>query len=233
MFSTLLSDSYVFFRSHFYAIAGIILPIVIPLEVFAAVYQHLIVGEGFTAVNQLVLMAVGLVIYPLYAAGLVFYIVSALRGEPIDRGTAWRLGWANWGRYLLVTILVGSSIMFGLFLLVVPGIFLAARFAFSEFELLLRANDPINAIGRSWQLTREHMWLLAGGFVLITVALYTPVVLLESLLSPQGALYWVLSSVLNVLVSLFAAFYTIFAFRIYDLVKPQTGQRSADNTEIR
>lgn len=222
MFSTLLSDSYIFFRKHLSAIAAIILPIVIPFEIFAAVYQHLIITGEVTLTDQLILMFVGLMIYPVYAGGLVFYIASVLRREAIDNNTAWRMAWANWGRYLMVTVLVGSAVMFGLSLLIVPGIFLAARFAFSEFELLLGGQGPVDAIGKSWNLTREHMWFLAGGFVLITLALYAPYVLLEYLLSPESPLYWVISSVLSVVVSLFGALYTIFAFRIYDLVTPQT-----------
>lgn len=221
MFSTLLSDSYVFFRNHFTAIAAIILPIVIPFEIFAVIYQHFIVSDAAAITDQLILMIIGLMIYPVYAGGLVFYIVSVLKRDPIDNNTAWRMAWANWGRYLMVTVLVGTAVMFGFFLLIVPGIFLAARFAFSEFELLLSGNDPFNAISKSWNLTREHMWLLMGGFILITMALYAPYVLLEMLVAPESPMYWVVSSVLSVVVSLFGAFYTIFAFRIYDLVKPQ------------
>ena len=53
MFSTLISDSLVFFRNHFTAIAAIILPIVIPFEIFAAIYQHFIVSDGVTLADQL------------------------------------------------------------------------------------------------------------------------------------------------------------------------------------
>lgn len=229
MFSTLISDSIVFFRNHFAAIAAIILPIIIPFEIFAAVYQHFIVSDATTLADQLILMIIGLMIYPVYAAGLVFYIVSVLRRDPIDNNTAWRMAWAIWGRYLMMTVLVGSAVMFGLFLLIVPGIFLAARLAFSEFELLLKGEGPVDAIGKSWQLTGEHMWFLAGGFILITVALYSPYVLLEYLFSPGSLVYWATSSVLSVLVSLFGALYTIFALRIYDLVNPQAPSGSDQN----
>lgn len=222
MFSTLLSDSFIFFRNHFSAIAAIILPIIIPFELFAVLYQHVIASDGFALADQLILLVLGLMIYPVYAGGLVFFMVSVLKREPIDNNTAWRLAWANWSRYLLVTVMVGVAVMLGLSLLIVPGIILGARFAFSEFELLLGGKGPLNAISSSWQLTREYMWYLAGGFILFTVALYTPYILLEYISSPDSPLYWTTSSVLNVLVALFGALYAIFAFRIYDLVKPQT-----------
>ncbi|MFC4258848.1 hypothetical protein ACFOZ5_07370 [Marinobacter lacisalsi] len=222
MFSTLLSDSFIFFRNHFSAIAAIILPIIIPFEIFSALYQHLIASDGYALADQLILMIIGLMIYPIYAGGLVFFIVSVLRREPIDNNTAWRMAWANWSRYLLVTVMITVAVMFGLSLLIVPGIILGARLAFSEFEVLLGGNDPVTAISKSWQLTREYMWYLAGGFILFTVALYAPYILLEYISSPDSPLYWATSSVLNVLVALFGALYTVFAFRIYDLVKPQT-----------
>lgn len=222
MLSTLLSDSFIFFRHHFSAIAAIILPIIIPFEVFAVLYQHVIASDGFALADQLILMVIGLMIYPVYAGGLVFFIVSVLRRDPIDKNTAWRMAWANWSRYLMVTVMVGVAVMLGLSLLILPGIILAARFAFSEFELLLGGNDPFNAISNSWRLTREYMWYLAGGFILFTVALYAPYILLEFISGPESLGYWAASSVLNVLVAIFGALYTIFAFRVYDLVKPQT-----------
>lgn len=222
MLSTLISDSFVFFRNHFSAIAAIILPIIIPFEIFAALYQHVIASDGYALADQLILMILGLMIYPVYAGGLVFFIVSVLKRDPIDNNTAWRMAWANWSRYLLLTVMVTIAVMFGLSLLIVPGIILGARLAFSEFELLLGGNDPVTAISKSWHLTRDYMWYLAGGFILFTVALYTPYILLEYISSPDSPLYWATSSVLNVLVALFGALYAIFAFRIYDLVKPQT-----------
>ncbi|SFR42099.1 Uncharacterised protein family (UPF0259) [Marinobacter daqiaonensis] len=229
MFRTLISDSVIFFRQHFYPIAAIILPIIIPFELFATFYQHFFIGDELAMSDQLILMIVALLIYPVYAGGLVFYIASVLRRESIDNRTAWRLAMANWSRYLFVTVLVGAAVMFGLFLLIVPGIILAARYAFAEFELLLDGYDPFNAIKQSWQLTREHMWHLAGGFVLITFVLYLPYALLEFMVSPDTLAYWFIGGILNALVSLFGALYTIFAFRIYDTVKPQQPPEAGDS----
>jgi uncharacterized membrane protein len=57
---------------------------------------------------------------------------------------------------LLVTALVGIGIVF----LIVPGIIIACRLAFTPYLVIDRNLDPIKAAEESWRLTRGHGWTI-------------------------------------------------------------------------
>jgi uncharacterized membrane protein len=57
---------------------------------------------------------------------------------------------------LLLTALIGIGIVF----LLVPGIILACRLAFTPYLVVDRNLDPIKAAEESWRLTRGHGWTI-------------------------------------------------------------------------
>ncbi len=70
--------------------------------------------------------------------------------------------------HLLVTALVGI----GFVCLIVPGIIIACRLAFTPYLVVDRDLDPIKAAEESWRLTRGHGWTIflmgfIGFFILI------------------------------------------------------------------
>ncbi|HYW30070.1 MAG TPA: hypothetical protein VE869_01090 [Gemmatimonas sp.] len=67
---------------------------------------------------------------------------------------------------LLATVLVGVIVMFGLFLLIVPGVYLYTRLFAVPQMVVLEGLGPMEAIGRSWALTKGH-----GGHTFLTLLL--------------------------------------------------------------
>jgi hypothetical protein len=65
-----------------------------------------------------------------------------------------------------VTLMQGLAVGFGLILLVVPGIFLLARFSVAVPLVATGTADPLDAISTSWRLTEGHS-LAIMGFVLL------------------------------------------------------------------
>lgn len=64
--------------------------------------------------------------------------------------------------HLLVTALVGI----GFVCLIVPGIIIACRLAFTPYLVMDRDLDPIKAAEESWRLTRGHGWtIFLMGFI--------------------------------------------------------------------
>lgn len=219
-----LTDSWSFFKSHAIAISIIILPIVVPIDVLTALYQYFLASEEVQFTEQLVPMIIGFIAYPIYAVGIVFYISSVISGERIDTKTSWRLGAKFWLPYVIMSVFVGVAVALGLILLVIPGIIFAVRYAFSEFDLLLNQSKPLDAMKHSWDLTKEYMWVILGGYVVITLVLYVPYYLIASLFDESSVFYWVLVTVLNIVYSVLGVLYTIFAFRVYEFAKLQHNQ---------
>jgi len=71
------------------------------------------------------------------------------------------------------------------------------------------------------------MWVILGGYAMITLVLYgfyVPYYLIASPFDEASAAYWLLDTVANIIYSVLAALYTIFAFRVYQFAKSQHDQ---------
>jgi len=225
-----LIDSWSFFNNHAISISIIILPIVVPIYIFTALYDYFLLSEEFVLYEHLIPLVINLIAYPVYAAGVVFYIASVVSGGSIDAKTSWKLGIKYWLPYVIMSLLVGIAVMGGFILLIIPGIILAARYAFSQFDLLLNQSKPLEAIRNSWEATRDYMWVIFSGYVVITLVLYVPYFLITSLFEESSVLYMLIDTTSDIIYSVLGALYTIFAFRIYESARLQYNQSLNQNT---
>jgi len=216
-----LKESWSFFKIHSIALSIIILPIAAPVEIFSSIYEYFLNNDEFNFIEQIVPMAVNAITTPIYAIAVIFYMASVITGETLGTKTLWKLGAKFWLPYIIMTAMIIIAVISGFILLIVPGIILIVRFSFSEFDLLLNKSKPLDALKNSWSETKEYMWVIFGGLVLITLALYVPFYLITSIFEGASIFYWVLYTLLNIAYSVLAVLYTIFAFRIYEHTKSQ------------
>lgn len=230
MLATTLRDTTTFYRQHWVALALIILPFVIPVELLLTLYRHQLGVDAGTR-SIVVPMLVGMLIYPVYSIAVVFYIASRIKGDHPGTVTLWRLGLRFWLPYTLLSFCVTGVIMLGFFMLIVPGLVFATRYAFAEFDLLLNQRRPLASMKQSWDLSRDYFWLILGGFAVITLVLYVPFYALMSWLPESGLAYTTLDSASTVIYPVLNVLYTVYAFRIYDLARTQQAPSlSADHT---
>lgn len=218
-----------FLKKHVIAISLIIIPIVTPVEIATSLYYYYVVNEVseiYAFYYEILPLSISLATYPIYSVGVVYYIAAAISGDRLDTFTAWRLGLKFWARYLALVILVGIFVVFGLMLLIIPGLILIARYAFTEFELLLNNHNPISAMKISWHNTTKYQWLILMGYLIVTLCISLPYFFIVGLFDDSSIFYWVFDTVSNVLYSLLGAFYTIFAFRVYSYSKMQNEENS-------
>ena len=225
MLQNLLFDSVRFFRSHYIPITIIVLPIVVPIEIFEIIYSNYFLEEDSGFLEQLPVMFLGSLVSPIYTAGVIFYIASVVVGDAIDTKTCWKLGIKYWMPLFLLNIYVGVVIVLGLLLLVIPGIIFIVRFAFVEFELLLNNHRPLDAMKESWETTRKFVWIILGGYLVITIVLMGPYYVLMTVLEQLEFEPGLLDNVLNIIYSVLGFIYLIFSFRVYHLVKEQHDTR--------
>lgn len=214
---TLLTDSFRFFRNHFIPIVLIICPVVFPIELFRTAYIAAYLGPEPDLASQLPPLLLGLLAYPIHAAGLIFYIASVVSGHRLAVKACWLLGLRFWWPFLVLSLFLGFATVFGFLLFLVPGLIVLGRFAFADFDLLLHKNHLIDAARSSWDATRPYFWLILGGYLVIFAAFYVPyfffVFVLEDLAKDLGIFAVVLDTFYAVLGSLL----TIYRFRVYDL----------------
>lgn len=214
----LLLDTFRFFRNHLFSILVIIVPVVFPIELFRAQYAETLAGQETNLASELPVLMLGLFAYPIYAGGIIFFIASVITGNRLNARACWMLGLKYWAPFLLLSILLGIFTGLGFILFIVPGVIALVRFAFAEFDLLLKGLSPPDAMRRSWYETRQYFWLLLGGYAVIFAAFYVPYFGLIFVLDDLQVDLGIFEVLLDTLYAVLSVLFTIFRYRVYDLV---------------
>lgn len=215
MLSEFLKDSWRFFESNFSALAWIILPIAIPLEIVTAVFSATMTDDNQGGISLLLVVLVSLAAAAIYGAATIFYVDAAVRGENITPMQSWLAAKDVWLAYLLLSLLAMMVIVLGLSLLIVPGIYFAAKYAFASFELVLNGQKPLLSLQLSWNKTNGLMPLLIGGGLIISALIYLPYFAFAALLDSEAPVFILYETLFNIAYALFSSIYTIFAYRVY------------------
>lgn len=221
-----LGDSAWFLRKYLGQLAALILPLVLPIELINLLAGTLPAETPLQAAGRLSAVGLNLLVYPVYSVAVVYFLAATLADQALPVTELWRLGLRNWLRYLLFSLLAGGILLAGFTLFVWPGIYFAARLAFAEFQLLLEQQQPLQAIGRSWQATGPYLWLLAGGFVVIGLLLFPTYLLLAAWLN-DAPMSWLWGPLLSALLTLLSSWFTIFAYRVYQFAGEQAEAEAA------
>ena len=227
MFNKLFNDSLVFFRNHFIAFAAIILPIVVPVEFITMFVLGTASSEQLTTNQILLAILLDFMVSPVYMVAATFYIASIIKNEHREITFLWRLGLKFWLPYLVMSVMIGIVVSIGLLVFILPGIFFAVRYAFAQFELLFKQENPPDAIRNSWRLTADYQWLILSGFAMITVLLYGPLLIFSSVFNELMQSNWLIGSVINLLYAVLTMLYTVFAFRVYDHASGKAGSSAS------
>ncbi|MGK0524521.1 MAG: hypothetical protein ACI92N_002160 [Pseudomonadales bacterium] len=225
---TFLLDTWLFFRSNFNYIILIVFPFTIPLEIFSFVYYEFL-AEDEGGLAPFIPELFYLFFYPIFNAALVFFVASVIKGRSITATQAWGLGIKYWPSYFVLTVILILVVGFGFAIFIFPGLILAARLAFSEFDLLIKNESVGQSLKSSWKSSKEYFWVLLNGGLVITFVIYAPYFLIFSILSEIGLYSEILYLILSIIESALMALYTIYAFRVYDFSNQQHNkQRKAD-----
>jgi len=100
--------------------------------------------------------------------------------------------WTNYLNIILANLLVFALVVLGLFALIVPGIIIACRLAFTGYIVMDKKLDPIEAVELSWKLTRGHGWtIFFMGFVSFFIFIFG---LMIMIIGVFPAAMWISSS---------------------------------------
>jgi len=160
----LLDRTFFLYRKHFTLFAGIIVIPMLAYFLASVLIESLELPN--TVVNQLLKLALLVpisLLASLYAQGATVAAVSDVylcRTAGIGKSFARLRG--NLINILLATILMALTTGFG-FLLIVPGIIFVAAFALTVPAVVIEKLNPIDAMRRSWNLTKQgrlRVWLV-------------------------------------------------------------------------
>jgi uncharacterized membrane protein YedE/YeeE len=148
------------------------LPIVLPLEVITSIIQYYWLNDPTNDVYMLYTVAITLLVYPIYQAALLLGISQALSGKYLPAQALWRTGLKYWLPILLVNMLFYAGVIAGMFLLIIPGIFLAVRWSLAEQHVVLDSENPFQALSSSLTETSGHFWTVCFGMLIIALGMF-------------------------------------------------------------
>ena len=64
----------------------------------------------------------------------------------------------NYWNAVLANVVVGIIVVFGLIMLIFPGIIFGVRLAFVSYLVIDRKMETMEAMKTSWEMTRGHGW---------------------------------------------------------------------------
>ena len=88
-----------------------------------------------------------------------------------------------WKRLLGTGVLVSLLVFGGSILLIVPGLYFIVRSLFTSTVVTLERRSGKDAIKRSFELTRQQFWRIAGLFFLVCAVAYALVVVLVGMIA--------------------------------------------------
>ena len=214
-FNEVLKESLFFFKTNLRSICAVVLPFIIPLEIFYGICDALNQGDN----DSILWLAsgVGAVFTPIYQGALILYLASILKDENLSVKTCYQQALVFWLPLMVIYILSSLAMAAGFLLLIIPGLIVMGRLAFAEFYCMLHNKTGYESLLASWENSKKELWQLVGGLLLIPLAIIIPLVLLEHFLDVLGLTGPVFTFVSGVISSVLYTLSTIFVFRIYTL----------------
>ncbi|MDA0128557.1 hypothetical protein OH458_10760 [Vibrio sp. MarTm2] len=204
----LLIDSANFLRSHRGPIFTIVGPFFLAMSAFGAYLNT-------TEQDNVLLFSLYLAVYALgqafYVCRLIKYMASVVTGSKPELSVSLY----EWLRLFCVHLMYGLAVLVGLMVLIIPGIYLSARYGFAEFESVLNKRMPFEAMSSSWGQTQPYTSALmlgalaiGGGGLVMDLLLSAPDGAGFNHLLISGLIAELVSSIVVVLMS-------VFYFRVY------------------
>lgn len=111
----------------------------------------------------LIPVAMFALIYGVFIAGPISYSTNwvfllAVRGEKFEIRDMFAVFQKNYWNAVAANIVVGIIILFGIFMLVIPGIIFAIRLSFVSYLIIDREMELTEALNKSWSMTKGYGW---------------------------------------------------------------------------
>jgi uncharacterized membrane protein len=118
-------------------------------------------------------MLYALLVAPVFQFGANLMFLKSVRQIKPEFETLIQGFRENYLSIILANLLVIALVVLGLFALLIPGIIIACRLVFVPYIIMDKKLDPIEAVEKSWRLTRGHGWtIFLMGFVSMFILIF-------------------------------------------------------------
>lgn len=208
--SVLLMDSFNYFKKHLVAFCILVLPFALITNGIALSFNE---EEG--SGKFLLYMLFILTIYPFYKGAILYYIAYSFDGRRVPFSQLYQIPAKTWFSFILMNIILGLAVLTGFIALILPGLYLMARFSFTEIYCVLYREKTMDAIKLGWNETKDNYWILFKGLVIIFGFTTGLMWLIEYSFALIGLKSTVLSFFFSVCEVVLSMMNTIFIFRVF------------------
>jgi hypothetical protein len=170
----------------------------------------------------------------LHLVGLLLLVVAVAAvihslHHHTDVEASYHAGAAVFFPFIWLAILMGIALLGGTVMLVIPGIFLAVAFAFSNFVLVLEGKRGSQALVKSRAYAKGYWWAIFGRIILLSLcmfAVYLVIGLPFGILFGQAGTNFISTLLLLVIAPFSLAYY----YTIYKNLKTLKSETHPDHT---
>jgi uncharacterized membrane protein len=211
-----LRDSWFFFSRNLATIVALCMPII----VVESLAQFVLASTSGSGTPPAYSDIIDLLFYPLYTAALIIFMAARSNGELPRVANVLAVAVAMWPRFAVLAALNYILLTIGISLLLIPGIYVLVKLAFSEYLLVLRGLTPLAAMRGSFTQTTGHF----ARILLCGLCAVTPLLVIQffSLTAGDDLL---LRFSLDCLKGLLDLFSTVVMFRLFMLISSETAPR--------
>lgn len=224
----ILDNAFGLYRRHFAPLVVIVLVV----SAVPTILELYVQASGGFFVRPVLWMLIGLLNIVLSAIGTaaaVFIVSDSYLGRPVDPWDALSRAVPYIARIVVLSILTTLVVGLGFMFFLVPGVIFLSALVISTQALVLEENrSPIEAMGRSWQLTKGFRWKVLALVVVTAIIVFIPSIALVSVASflatgpavlTDLSIGWSLALVLGAVVQLllYPLMYSVLTVLYYDL----------------
>lgn len=114
----------------------------------------------------LIALAYGFLFKPVINYGERYLFLKAIRDEESELRLLFEGFKSKYTKIVLANLIVVALAVLGFILFIIPGIIVLVRLTFVPYLIMDKDLEPMQAVEKSWQLTRGHGWKIFGMAIL-------------------------------------------------------------------
>ncbi len=203
-----LIESVYFAKHHFSALFRILGPFVVAMALVGSAVSFN--GDNLSSLYWLYLVVYGFA-QAFFTCRLIRYLAAVVGKRDYDPNIPTPL----WLNLFLVHVLYSLAVLLGLIALIIPGLYIAARYGFAEFEAVLNGKSPFEALNISWKESQPVVLTLFFGGIFVaasTLVITYPLTIIDQ---QAVAANFMATFVSEIISSCSLILMSIFYFRVY------------------
>jgi hypothetical protein len=218
----ILQQSWQIYRQHFPVILAVVVTVWTPLELLSSYMDAFVFGEDDFRKSWKFAQFLENFFGIIATAGVIFIGHESLMGQKASFGAAISIGFSSWTRMWWTRFLCALALLLGIVLLIVPGVYLAVRFALVEPIAVQERISGSVAMRRSYALTEGRFWLVVRlGLTLLAIIIGAIAVFILPTAFIPALDHWLIDAASQIAGDIVIAFVTIALVTTYSQFKNQ------------